>query len=639
MTSRALLRVGFVAGASAAVGVVCAPAAASGASVELTNTYAEHVHVLASEYMQGRKPGTEGIERAARYITWHFENLGLEPAFPSEQTAADGTVVEMPRSSYRQAFPIGSVATLDSQEMSFSVAGAPKPLDAGDDFNALGYGVSGSVTDAPVVFVGYSIVAGDGDYTSYPDALDLTGKAAMVLRFEPMDEDGGSAWTDDGWTFAAGLTTKFRAAENRGASAILLVTPPNADDERAGRLDTLEDSNQGRPIGIPVIHITPEVADAMSRMGDPGGRSLGELIAAADAGAAISEFENVTVSFDAQITRTPTTTDNLGAILPGRGHLADQLVVVGAHYDHLGVSTYGSRFPGEMHLGADDNASGTSGMLTVAEALAAAWGETEGPARSVLFLAFSAEETGLNGSRHYVENPIAPLDRHYFMLNLDMIGSLGKHLEAGGVGSGDGMSDLLMPMFEESGITVKTDLSVGSGRSDHASFDRRQIPNLFFFTGVTDQYHTPDDTIDTLNIEGASHVAHLASEIVLAMATRPGELAYVNQEENDPRAGRQRMGGPGGVKVRVGIAPGDYSGAAGGIEVARVFEGTSADDAGIKAGDRIIEWNGEKVVTVQDWMPMLASHNPGDTIDVVIVRDGEEMTIPMTLKARQTTGG
>lgn len=601
-------------------------------TTEQTNTYAEHVHVLASEYMEGRKPGTVGIERAASYIQWHFERLGLEPAFQADDDAGEAR-------SYRQPFRLGSVASLGSQEMAFSVAGSPRQLEGGEEFSALAYGQSGGIEDAPVAFAGYSIVAGQGDYTSYPDAVDLTGKAVMVLRFEPMDDEGGSAWTDDGWTFAAGLITKFRAAENRGASAILLVTPPGADDDRVGKLDTVEETNRGRPVGIPVVHITPKVADAMIRLGDTGGRSLDDLIAAANTGGGVTDLENITVSLDVDVERTPTMTDNVGAILPGSGDLADEYVVVGAHYDHLGTSTYGSRFPGELHLGADDNASGTAGMLTAAETLVDAWKEFDGPRRSVLFLAFSAEETGLNGSRHYVDNPIAPLENHEFMMNMDMIGSLGAHLEAGGVGTGDGLEMLTERIFANSGITIKGDLSVGSGRSDHASFDRKQIPNLFFFTGVTDQYHTPDDTVDTLNIEGAATIANLAADVVLAVATNPGDLTYAEKEESSPDSGRRRMGGPGGIKVRVGIAPGDYSASAEGVAVARVFEGTSADDAGIKAGDRITVWNGEKVTTVEDWMPMLASHNPGDTIDVVIIRDGEEMTIPMTLKARQTSGG
>lgn len=597
-----------------------------------TALYTEHLHVLASEYMEGRKPGTPGIERAATYIQWQFERLGLEPAFRPETEAADGQTV-IGEATYRQPFSIGETAALAGQSLAFSSGGARTALSGGTDFNALAYGASGETT-LPVTFVGYSIPTGSDDYSSYDGQTDLTGRAAMVLRFEPMDEDGKSLWTGEGWSFAAGLMSKFRAAESRGAEAILLVNPPKADDERTGVLETIESSQQGRSLGIPVIHLSAEAADRIVRA---GGETLDALIARANAGTAIEAFDSVRVGIDVDIEREPVMTDNVGAVLRGRGALADEYVVIGAHYDHLGVASYGSRFPGEMHLGADDNASGSAGLLTAAALLTEAWDDFDGPVRSVLFLAFSAEESGLIGSRHYVKNPIVPIDRHYLMVNMDMIGSLSGTLEAGGVGSGAGLSLLAQPVFEKSGIDIKTSLSVGSGRSDHASFDREGVPNIFFFTGITDQYHTPDDKPDTINLEGGAQIATLASDLALAAALNAETLPYAKKDEDEPQ--RQRMGGPGGVRVRVGIAPGDYSGEAGGIVVARVFDGTSAADAGLKEGDLITVWNGEKVETVEDWMPLLGVHKPGDEIEVTIVRDGEEMVLPMTLKARRTTGG
>ncbi len=589
-----------------------------------TALYSQHLFTLANEFMQGRKPGTEGIEKAAQYIEFHFDRLGLEPAFEDEGGAA----------TWRQPFRIGETSELVSQSMAMSAGGQRTEFASGVDFNALAYGSAGEAT-LPVTFVGYSIPQGSDDYSSYDGKTDLTGRAAMVLRFEPMDEDGTSKWTDEGWSFAASLVSKFRAAESRGAEAILLVNPPMADDERTAELQTLETSQGGRSLGIPVLHVTPEAADRIVRAG--GGGSLAAMIAMANEGTTIAGLEGVTIEIDADIKREPVMTSNIGGVLRGRGDLADEYVVVGSHYDHLGVASFGSRFPGELHLGADDNASGTSGMLTAAELLSRSWEEFDGPVRSVLFLAFSAEESGLIGSRHYVRNPVVPIEDHYLMLNMDMIGSLGKTLEAGGVGTSEGLAELAAPAFERSGLDIKTSLSVGSGRSDHASFDGEDVPNLFFFTGITDQYHTPDDTADTINLEGGAKIATLVADLALAAAVNDGALLYAETEDDEPQ--RQRMGGPGGVKVRVGIAPGDYSGEAGGIVVARVFDGTSAADAGLKEGDRITVWNGEAVATVQDWMPMLTTHNPGDEIELTVIRNGEEIIVPMTLKARQTTGG
>ena len=597
-------------------------------------TYSEHLHVLASEYMEGRKPGTDGIERAATYIQWQFEHLGLEPAFREETMTTDGQVVLGPP-SYRQPLRIGEASTLGSQSLVLDAGDAKTEFQGGTDFNALAYGSSGDV-DLPVTFVGYSIAAGSDDYTSYDGQTDLTGRAAMVLRFEPMDEDGSSKWTDDGWTVAAGLMPKFRAAESRGAEAILLVCPPNADDKRAGVLDTVETTQRGRSLGIPVIHLTPEAADKIVRNG--GGGSLDKLIAEANEGVSITALDGATIGIGAMINREPIMTDNIGAVLRGRGTLADEYVVIGAHYDHLGVATFGSRFRGELHPGADDNASGSAGLLTAATLLSEAWDDFDGPVRSILFLAFSAEESGLIGSRHYVKNPIVPLDQHYLMLNMDMIGSLDATLEAGGVGTSDGLELLAAPAFEKSGLDIKTSMSVGSGRSDHASFDRENIPNIFFFTGITDQYHTPDDTLDTINIEGGAQISGMAADLALAAALNAEMLPYAEKEEDDD-SHNQKVGSTSGVRIRVGIAPGDYSGESGGILVARVFPGTSAADADLKEGDLIKVWNGEEIETVEDWMPMLASHKPGDKIDIKVIRDGEEIVIPMTLKAKQTSGG
>ncbi|HHN78147.1 MAG TPA: M28 family peptidase, partial [Phycisphaerales bacterium] len=482
-------------------------------------------------------------------------------------------------------------------------------------------------------FVGYSIPMGPEHYQGYPENTDLTGRAAMILRYEPMDEDGSSKWMDRGWSYAATLGPKFRAAANRGAAAILMVSPPTAKDDRVGKLETVETSGQGQPVDIPVIHITPEIADMLIEAGDPQGRSLAELVEASNEGPTIVPLQSVHAFIDCRIDREPILTDNIGAVLPGKGDLADQFVVLGAHYDHLGEARFGTRFPGQMHLGADDNASGTAGVLTDAKILAEAYKQIDGPARSILFLNFSAEESGLNGSHYYTENPIAPLENHFLMVNMDMIGSLRDALEVGGTGSAQGLAELLEPVFDRTDIKIKASTSVGSGRSDHASFDRVGIPNLFFFTGLTDRYHTPDDTSDTINYEGAARVARLAADVVFAAALDEGTLQFVNTSDG-PGKSRRRIGGPGGVKVRVGIAPGDYSGETEGVSIARVFPGTSAADAGLREGDRIIVWNGEKVKTIEDWMPMLASHEPGDTIDITIIRDGKEMTLPITLKAR-----
>ncbi|MEM0983536.1 MAG: M28 family peptidase [Planctomycetota bacterium] len=595
--------------------------------VDVDQEYGRHINFMADPALGGRYPGTRGIESAARYIEQHFRSLGLEPAFADEGGAA----------SFRQPFEVGKKSEVATA--SLGIAGG-RMLTPGEDFNALGYSNSGS-GELPAVFIGYGIAAGPAGYLGFPPGTDLNGKVAIVARFEPMDSDGTSKWIDDGWSFNAGLLGKFRAAANRGAKAVILVTPPNADDPRVNILDTLEETRQAQEVGIPVYHAKPNVVNRIIRQGDTEGRSLSKLLELANEEGTVIDLPDVRVAFDVSIDREPIVTSNIGGVLRGRSELADEYVVIGSHYDHVGLGVIGTSSPGELHPGADDNASGTSGTLTAATILKNTYDALPDgqDARSVLFLAFSAEESGLIGSAYYGDNPIAPLDRHELMLNMDMIGSLNERLEVGGVGSGEGLQDLVAPVFadaQNNGIDISTSVSIGSGRSDHASFDRRDVPNLFFFTGITPTYHSPGDTIETLNLEGAADITEMVAEIARLAALNDDDMSYV--DTSGSRRGAASPG-PTRLKVRVGIAPGDYSGRGGGVLVGAVTPGTSADDAGLKKDDRILTWNGTEVPTVNEWMPLLMQAEPGEVVKMQVLRAGEEITVEMKLKPAATSGG
>jgi len=609
--------------------------------------YARHINTLADpETMAGRLPGTEGIARAERYIVDHFEDLGLTPAFPRIRGDEDSAVVSAEDTTFRQPFEVGGGAKLESSSLSVrSPSGAVSVFEPTEQFNALGYGLSG-YGEGPLAFIGYSVEEGPEGFESYNSFAttdgsldDLSGHIAMLFRFEPHGEDGGSLFADSGWSGAAGLTPKFDAAIARGAEAVIMITPPGVDDIRATRLESIETTGWSRPFAdVPVVHMTPDAADLLLES-VRAGVTLDELIADANTLDAPSArvFPRGTVSIDAEIDRDGITAYNVGAILPGRGDLADEYVVMGAHHDHVGNGPYGSRVgPGQLHPGADDNASGTSGVLTAASLLADAYAALpeDADARSILFLTFSAEESGLQGSAHYARNRIAAVDDHHVMINLDMIGSYGdgQGLEAGALASGDRLAGLFGPVFEASGLDIRPDSGIGSGRSDHASFDRVGIPNVFLFTGITDEYHTPDDTLDTIDVGGAAEIATLGANLALTAALDPVDIAH---RSNQPE--RRTIGGPANIRVRVGIAPGSYSGEDG-VLVGQVYEGTSADVGGVEEGDRITTWNGEEVTTVMSWMPLLATHAPGDEVDITVVRDGEELELTLELQARQSDG-
>ncbi|MBL8888280.1 MAG: M28 family peptidase [Phycisphaerales bacterium] len=591
----------------------------------------DHLTTLANPFFEGRYPGSRGGKLAADYIQWQFEHLGLKPAFTD---AADSS-----KPSFRQPFPGPSHNEIAKQDFSFTSNGKASTLTPGKDFNVLGFSGNGTVT-APLVFAGYGITMGEDGYSSFPDSgPDVEGKIAIILRFEPMTDEGTSKWSKEGWSFSAGLEPKIGAAIRRGAKAVILVNPPGAKDDRVDKLEDVNSLTAREPYEAPVIMATIDTVDALVRTADPQGRSLLDLRKLADEKGVIVELPNASVTIDAAVNKVRPMTDNVGAILPGVGDLADRFIVVGGHYDHLGHGQVGVRFPsdrGQIHPGADDNASGTSGMLLIAKRIseAAAAMPAGTPRRSILFLGFSAEESGLNGSRFYTQHPIVPIENHDFMLNLDMIGRLGeKPLEAGGVGTAEGFADWLAPYFESSGLKIAGKQS-GMGPSDHASFYAVKVPVLFLFSGMHPQYHRPTDVAALINWEGAAKIADMGYRIALDASLRPEPFKFTSPANIVTTQGDEPAPPPTRGRIRFGISPGDYSGEDKGVLVGEVLPETPASKAGIKANDLIIKWNDNRIAGVEEWMPYFNAAKPGDVVKVTLLREGKEISIDVTLEAR-----
>lgn len=590
----------------------------------------DHLTTLANPFFEGRYPGSRGGKLAADYIQWQFEHLGLKPAFTD---AADPT-----KPSFRQPFPGPSHNEIAKQDFSYDAKGKETTLVPGKDFNVLGLSGNARAT-APLVFAGYGITMGEDGYTSFPDeGPEVDGKIAIVLRFEPMKEDGTSKWAKEGWSFSAGLEPKIGATIRRGAKAVILVNAPGAKDDRVDNLEDVNSITAREPYEAPVIMATIDTVDAMVRAADPEGRSLLDLRKLADEKGVIVDLPGSTVTIDAEINKVRPSTDNVGAILPGVGNLADHFIVVGGHYDHLGFGQVGVRFPsdrGKLHPGADDNASGTSGMLLLAKRLSEKYAALppDMPRRSILFLGFSGEESGLNGSRYYTQHPIVPIENHDFMLNLDMIGRLSdKPLEAGGVGTAEGFADWLAPYFESSDLKIAGKQS-GMGPSDHASFYAAKVPVLFLFSGMHPQYHRPTDVAALINWEGAAKIADLGYRVALDAALRPEPWKFTSPSNVVTTEGDQPPP-PTRGRIRFGISPGDYSGEEKGVLVGEVLPETPASKAGIKANDLIVKWNDNRIASVEEWMPYFNAAKPGDVVKVTLIREGKEMNIDVTLEAR-----
>lgn len=325
-----------------------------------------------------------------------------------------------------------------------------------------------------------------------------------------------------------------------------------------------------------------------------------------------------------------TNAENVAGLIRGSGDLASQYIVIGAHLDHLGDGQFGSRGKtGALHPGADDNASGVAGVLLMAQALAGEYAQLEGDRRSVLFIAFSGEESGLNGATHYVNNPVAPITTHTLMINFDMIGRIQDgRLSVSGVGTGVGLSDIVEPIFDASSLIEQLETGL-SGRSDHWSFYEAGVPVLFVTQAdQNDDYHTQNDVSWKINRTQGAEAAAVFARVVHGLATTATNMAFVGGQR--PSAGPSM----GDIRVRFGIRPGSYVEGVSGVAVGGVTPDSPADYAGLESGDLLVGWNGQAVGDVRDWMGQLMRHEPGDVVTVTVERDGERLDLTVTLQDR-----
>lgn len=601
---------------------------------EEVRTYNDHLTILASPWMEGRLPGTRGMERAMEYMEFHFQKFGLRAPFPEEVENTDGTIAVQPGASYRQPFRLRN--TLMVRRAVLALNGGDGPGTGSEqgaasfehgakkDFTATTLGSGGSVT-AQAVFVGYGIDRGPDGYTSFPADLDLDGKIAVLLRFEPMGPNGWSKWRGgaESWTNHTKFTGKVRAAADRGAAGIIIVNPPGTPDPRVNSL---------RPAGgvassmldIPVLHLTTAAGEALMAA-SAGGLSLDDCRQRADQGTFALALSGK-VSIDVDMGRDQTVAENVVGVLPGRGRLADEYVTIGAHLDHLGMGRFGSLaapgVPGKkLHPGADDNASGCAGILLIAEKMAKAYAESEGDRRSIVFIGFSAEESGLHGSQYYVKNPVAPIAQHALMMNFDMIGRIeNKRMKLAGVETGHGLNEFVAPIADASPLTVIKKPHSGGG-SDQVKFEAEKVPVLFgILEHLHDDRHTPRDVSSLINRVDAVHASRLFYDIALAAAQRPEPFGFKPHAERPPEVGGEGQRRRPKRKVRLGVSLRNASD----LRVTSVSPGSTAEEAGLRTGDLLLEWNGSPVT---DLTATLNAARVGDLVTLTVLRDGERIVL------------
>jgi hypothetical protein len=603
-----------------------------GADVQVYN---DHVVTLSSPFMEGRLPGTRGMEIAMEYCEFWLKKAGLEPAFPD----ADGN----PRVSWRQPFQLSGTWTV--KEQSFSHADVT--FTAGEDYSIPGYGVAGTL-EGELVFVGYGVAEGPDGYRGFPEGTDLSGKIAVLLRFEPMDAEGRSAWNEGrrGWTAAAQYQAKFDAVMEHGAAAIVIVNPPESSDRRANSLTSMGRGTRTM-VDVPVLHVSTDAGDRLVQAADAQGRSLLELRKLADAAGTVIPLTRGLARLQCDMEFEGKLAENVGGVVPGKGKLAGEVIVLGAHLDHLGMGNFSSRAARDeqgklLHPGADDNASGSAAVLMIAERIKRDYDQLppDADARTVLFLLFSAEESGLIGASHYTRSPIVPIEDHALMVNFDMIGRiLNRRLSV------SGLEQLVQPMFDASPLEIVTQQGVPPN-SDHYSFYQAKVPVLFgIIADFHDDYHTPRDVSSKINRKDAVETVYLFHDVVRAAALR-GEPFHFQEagrgNRPSPRAAAESEEEPAtrrAIGVRFGIQPGTYDENTQGIPVAGVTEGAPAAKAGIEAGDKLVKWNDDEIGDVVAWMQMLMKHKPGDEVNVTVDRGGVLKVFKVTLEAPPSDGG
>jgi len=576
----------------------------------LAAEFKKSVEVLASDSMEGRGLATAGIQRAADWIEKQLRKDGFAPAFEG---------------SYRQPLKIKVGVRLTEGNV---LEGTTR-----DDWTPLGFSSPGDFA-GELAFVGYGVEAPAVGYHDM-EGLDLHGKIALILRYEPQEKDAASPF--DGRKPSRYSAQRYKAlqARERGAVAVIFVTGPLQDDGK-DKLPPLANDGPESPAGLPVLQVKTTVAQQWLR---GAGVDLKQFQESVDRDLTPRSLGSTGIHLKGRVALEAQYADsvNLGGLIPGRGALAQGVVVLGAHYDHLGFGGQGSMRPNEkeIHNGADDNASGTVAAMQIGTLLRKALASSPSH-RSILVLLFTGEEVGLAGSSYVVQHPPVPLDRITAMINLDMVGRLrdGELVALGSQTAPEWSALLEVASREIPGIKVNAH-GDGYGPSDQTSFYASGIPVLHFFTGAHEEYHTPQDDAGTLNAQGAAQIEEFTASLLQELATRTTQLTYVRTSAGPAMEGDSR-----GYGAYLGTIP-DFramESESGGVLLSDVRAGGPADRAGIRGGDRIVAMGGTRIENLYDMTFALQDNRPGETIDVTVVRGDARLALQATLGDRAPMG-
>jgi len=625
----------------------------------------KHISYLASDKLEGRRTGTQGSTDAAKYIAAEFGKLGLRPAGAKANSWRRTT----PLNAFQQTFPYvagvelgkgNSFRTGDVIELikglENSIAGAdPSKVTVGVNWTPLGFSSNAQV-NGELVFVGYGITASELKHDDYGSGL-AKGRIAIALQGTPDGENPHGQFTR-----FEGVRWKAVAARNAGAKALIVIArEENFANERLAKLTY---DNSGGQAGLPVIVISRQLADKIFQLSATTLSLTEQEVANKTAGTRVLTGS---LSLTTDIVRNEVTAYNVIGVLEGSDPaLKNETIIIGAHFDHLGHGGEGSLAANstEIHHGADDNASGTAGVLELARIVST---QRPRPKRTIVFMGFSGEEEGLLGSNYYVNHPLLPLENTVAMINMDMIGRMkDRKVIIGGMGTAKewrGIIDsynlsgnkapVLSSMTATPGTSDPPPLTVatsatsppvtksdsnktfdvtyqedGLGPSDHSSFYLKHIPVLFFWTGTHNDYHKPSDTFDKINYTDEVRILMLVARIVNDVDRSEKRLTYT-VAKSDSQQGRST-----GFRVYLGTIP-NYSDSNDGLLIDGVRDDSPAAKAGLKAGDKIIKIGTRDIKNVYDYTYALGEMKAGEEYVVEVMRGGEKLTLKIKPEARK----
>jgi Tol biopolymer transport system component len=596
---------------------------------------------LANEAHAGRGVGSKGAELASEWLGVYLQAFGVKP-LPGKD-------------SLFQAFEFNAGERVIAEKSVMEVIGAPVETQALDkDFRPLAFSDNGEA-EGEVVFAGYGLSvpegAGQPRYNSY-EGLDVKDKVVLILRYVPEDVEPARRSHLNRY---AGLRYKAMMARERGAKAVLVVTGPGSPN--AGELLPLTGDGSSAGSGIVAASISGDAAAALLK---PGGKNLKDLQKALDSENPHAEggfvLPKVKVKIAAGVEHIRKTDRNVIGCIPGE---TDEWVIVGAHYDHLGLGNGNSSLArageeGKIHPGADDNASGTAAVIEIAAALAQAAGlkpelppgakkgdpgvsnsgtlvlesALRKPKRGIIFALWSGEEIGLIGSNAFVEKPPVDLAKVVAYINFDMVGRLRENkLTMQAVGSSKAWPRLL----EKRNVAAGFQLGMQEDPylpTDVTSFYPKRIPVLNFFTGSHDDYHRPTDTADKLDYDGLARIAKFARAIVEDVATAPERPDFSRVERKEQGGGRDSM------RAYLGSIP-DYATEVKGVKLSGVRGGSPAEKGGLKGGDVIVEFGAQKIANIYDYTYALDAVKIGQPVKMTVERDGKRVELTVTPEARK----